>query len=304
MTDPERLLRRTFAAHESDADPAALRRIAAAMSAPPVAGRSVPHQRLHGSSGPNATAPSRRWRPLLAGLAAGLAIVAVLVGSFGRSDDREPVPASTISEPIPLPSRPGELSATDRGTLLDRLDAALQRRGTLSVRMNPVSGTPATVGGHDRGVVFELDVRDPAVTRWRAGGTSQQIGDEFWRREEVRPGVSTWQRRSPPRFAKHGRALLGFMWAPEDRDRVVVLSTERADDRPLVHYQFVATRGDDGRPLPADTGKDDGRGRLDLWVAPDGTITRASMRHDFDEWRADPITYGADVTITPPAEPS
>ncbi len=248
---------------------------------------------------------SRRRRRLRrrVGLAAGLVIAASL-GACGAESDPAPTSASTASQ-APLPSRPGVLSAADRATVLDRMDDALRRHGTLSVTMTPAGSTPTTPdsGVPIAGTVFELDVRDPAVTRWRAGGTSSVIRDDAWPTPglETSPPPAPTRRTDPsPSFARHGRTLLAFAWAPRDADRVVVIGDQASESRPLVQYQFVSIVNDNSETGSPDPGRDDGRDRLDVWVAADGAIVRATATHDGVKWHADPVTYGADVTIAPP----
>ncbi len=326
MTDPEQLLRRTFAAHEADVDPQALRRIAAALTLSPrpresrmshdgdtTAGLDAsPDSDTAANAGPAAhPGPDprrRRWIPWLVGVAAGLAVVAVLIGVFGRGADQAPTPATTTYY-SPLPSRPGELSTADRRTVLDRIDDALRRHGTLRATMalatryedSSDNGTyPEAVY---RPYPVELDVRDPVMPRWRVGQGATLIGTERWELEPAGDRQLRWQKSTLEEpLPRRGLALMALMWVEDDADRAVVIGEETADGRRLVHYQFAATIGDGGETLPPDTGKDDGRGRLDVWVADDGTIVRGSMRHDFDETRAESIEYGADVHITPPPQ--
>lgn len=149
--------------------------------------------------------------------------------------------------------------------------------------------------------VVEFDERDPAVPKWRLNDRLLQIGDRQWAYERNRDGEWAWYALDPPvPVPQLGRPLLAFVWTPQDRDTARVVGAETADGSSAIHYQFVAVKGDHGESLPPDTGRDDGRGRLDLWVAEDGTILRAKTRHDREHYDATSLDHGADVTITAP----
>lgn len=262
----------------------------------------------------------RRWPgvPLGIAAAAALVLVAVVLGALlGPSPTEPAVPAGPTAA-----SAPRRLDAAESTALWERMARAVEDAGTLSVRVGtgeaagrplPGAPTPAPPGATTGDVWFtaQVDLRTRDTPRAR-----------LWKPDEDRPGyvmvgheawkLTLFQEQTPagghltryvPTPALSPAALVPFTmgWGLEPADTAWSLGPTHVDGAPADHYRLVSGTDDGGRPVPPQADPSDGRGVLDVWLAPDsGRLLGAALHHDLDTMPIVSIEYGADVDIAAP----
>lgn len=226
---------------------------------------------------------------------------------------------TAMSTPITTasPSQPRRLNAAEATTLWKSMRRGIEEAGTLEVRLSyaqPTTSSSETASTLPA-MFNEVDLRDPATPKVRLSRVTPpsttpepaflMVGDQAWLPSSPgseSPTTHQWAAASP--LDRESVVTSPFFWAVDPVDTIWEMGTGTVDGVSAQHIIVSSGKDDLGNALSPTAKPTDGRGLLDLWVATaSGRVLRAQVDHDYDTLIADPITYGADISITsPPAD--